>query len=205
MQVKNKKMYHFHKSNKYNELWIVGNTLEIDDNFNTIFLDVLNNFNTAVECTNGTRKSFNSIINGYLEEKQEEETYIEMLKDASRIIYNTNIFKREKALEEVRQNKFSHLPSRKHSIWVTDKRGLKFLNNALDSEHNNLILFEVLLTGNLFKSSDYFLPDNELTYEETLKAAENYWNPNYSLVDADKSEYLFQGSLKIAKQLHKVL
>ena len=202
MQVKNKKMYHFHKSNKYNELWIVGNTLEIDDSFNTIFLDILNDFNTAVECEDGTRKSFNGIINGYLEEKQDEETYIKMLRDASRIIYNANLFRREKALEEVRQTKFPHLPSRKHSIWVTDKMGLQFWNSALAKDPHNLMLFEVSLTGNLFKSSDYFLPDNELTYEETLKAAENYWNPNYSIVDADKSEYLFQGSLKITKQLH---
>ena len=205
MKVTNKIMLHFHKKGIWDEKWYQGNEILVDENFNSYYANILKFFNTAVDTTDNTRQSFDRIINGYLKEKQTEETLIQLLKEAGQIILYTNIFKREKALEEVRLQKYNHLPSRKHSIWVTDEKSKNFWKDALfDKTENNphqLALFKVSLTGELFKSSDYFLPDNELTYEEILKQAEKYWNPDYSAVKGDASEYLFQGKLKILKKL----
>ena len=35
MEVKNKTMFHIHRSNKYDELWQEANEIIIDDNFNS--------------------------------------------------------------------------------------------------------------------------------------------------------------------------
>jgi hypothetical protein len=60
----------------------------------------------------------------------------------------------------------------------------------------------VLLNGNLFKSSDAFLPSSNSNYNSNLIEAENYWNPKFENEEQEKkAEYLFQGKLKILEKV----
>lgn len=204
MQVKEKEMYHFHNNKVYNDLWVPNNEIIVDDTFETSYLNILKFFTTAVNTSNGNKEAFNNIIDFYLKEKQDEETYIQMLKDAQNILRGVNIFKREQALEQVRKEKYPNLPSRKHSIWLCDKNQLEFWEEALSNTDINLDLYKVLVTGNLFKSSDCFIPNNYSNYETNLVEAEQYWNPIFTNEEQErKAEYLFQGKLKILKKLNK--
>ncbi|MBQ9024416.1 MAG: DUF2441 domain-containing protein [Bacilli bacterium] len=203
MEVNNKEMYHYHHSHLYKDIWKPGNEFIVDDNFETSFLNILKYYSSAVTTITGNKNAFNRTIQRYLEENQDKETYIMLLKEARRIISGANMFTREMALEEVRKQKYPELPSRKHSIWLCEKKGLDFWANQLVREQQSkLDLYKVLVTGNLFKSSDSFLPEDYYTYENMLKSADGYWNPKFENEEQEeKAEYLFQGKVKILEKV----
>ncbi len=213
MIVKNEIMYHFHKSGIYDNLWKPGNTLIIDNRFQSSFMRILDDFNT----NNISGNSFCDDVISYLKKEESMDVLdrllgmgqsrfelFNLIKQACAIISETNIFKRELALEEIRKNYFSDLPSRNYSVWVTDAEGLDFWGKALKPDKNSsfyLSLFSVSLSGNLFKSNEELLPHDQSTYDECLKEAFGYWNPDFTSTDSSKNEYLFQGKLKIIKRL----
>ena len=57
--------------------------------------------------------------------------------------------------------------------------------------------------GNLFKSSNNFIPDDELTAREMYEASSAYWNPIFKEEDLCKAEYLFQGKVKVLEEINK--
>ena len=205
MEVKNKVMYHYHKLGLYDNIWQVGNELIVSDNFNSYYGKIINNFNTAVKYNNGS-VSLEMIIEKILKEIGIEnidlKTIEYLLKDSLNIITNTNIFNRELMLEDLRKDNFPNLPSRLHSIWVTDDKSLDFWEKQM-SNNKKLVLYRVLLTGNMFKSSDTFIPDNNLTVKEMYEKSFKYWNPSFSEEDLCKAEYLFQGKVKVLEKVDR--
>ena len=201
IEVNNKIMYHLHKKGIHDDVWKVGNEIIVDDNFNSDFLDILDDFDTAVNTTDGDRVSFDEIITNYINEKALKKQYEKLLKDCIIIIKDTNIFKREMALEQVREAKYNHLPSRKHSVWLIDENNIKYWYDKLVNENNVLELYEVKITGNIFKSNNDLIPDDDICYKDVIKKAEDYWNADLNKRDLNKNEYLFQGKLKINKKL----
>ena len=205
MEVKNKVMYHYHKLGLYDNIWQVGNELIVSDNFNSYYGKIINNFNTAVKYNNGS-VSLEMIIEKILKEIGIEnidlKTIEYLLKDSLNIITNTNIFNRELMLEDFRKDYFPNLPSRLHSIWVTDDKSLDFWEKQM-SNNKKLVLYRVSVTGNLFKSSDSFIPDNELTAKEMYESSFNYWNPIFKEEDLCKAEYLFQGKVKVLEKVDR--
>ena len=62
----------------------------------------------------------------------------------------------------------------------------------------------MLLNGELFKSSDLFLPEDGETKENQKIEAYKYWEPKFTSDDEEKSaEYLFQGKVKIIEKYNK--
>ena len=203
MEVKDKVMYHFHKTGIYDNIWKVGNTITIDDNFNSSLASgSISDFNT-----NGLGEyenvSLGNVIQEYLEGEVSKDKFnqiISLFKTREELI----IFKREMALEEIRKTYFSSLPSRKHCIWVTDKQGIEFWRKNLKPSKNakfNLILYSVSLNGTIFKTNEMFLPGDNLNYNDCLKASFDYWNPDFSISSESTDEYLFQGKVKIIDRI----
>ena len=199
MRVNNKEMYHLHHAHLYSDIWQVGNSFTVDDNFQAYYLNILKYFNSGVKFSDNEYIEFNKIIDYYLQIDQPKDVYIQMLKDASTLIRCANIFKREMTLEEVRKEYYPKLPSRKHSIWLCDEKSLEFWKKELiDEKHQVLELYKLSVSGNLFKSSDSFLPDNTHGYETNIKESHDYWNPLFKNEEEEKrAEYLFQGEVKI--------
>lgn len=112
------------------------------------------------------------------------------------------MYNRELMLEKYRKENNPKLPSRLHSIWLADKESLNFWKEQLNGERK-LKLYRVSVTGNLFKSSDSFIPDDELTAKEMYEASSAYWNPVFSEEDLCKAEYLFQGKVKVLEKINK--
>ena len=204
MKVENKEMYHFHHTDLFKDIWVPNNEIIVDDNFETSFLKILRLYNTAVNTESGKRTEFDKIIDIYLKTEQDKETYIKLLKESRRILMGASIFMREMALEEIRKQKYNTLPSRKHSIWLCDEKSKNFWNKELIKESNGqLDLYKVLVSGELFKSSDEFIPDNHLNYETMLKESEKYWDPVFENdKQEEKAEYLFQGKVKILEKIN---
>ncbi|MBR3898380.1 MAG: DUF2441 domain-containing protein [Bacilli bacterium] len=217
MKVNDKVMYHFHKNGIYDDMWTVGNSIIVDDKFNSALVcRAIADFNT-----NGLNKykdiSLSFIVDEYLKQENDilftkifdsvesKEDLMKLLIMSSKVIWEANIFKREMALEEIRRNYFNHLPSRKHCIWVMRKQSIDFWRGRLKpfkEYSNSLILYSVSLTGDLFRTNELFLPSDNYSYVECLEASFDYWNPDFSFTDDLKDEYLFQGEVKI---LDKVL
>lgn len=200
MQVENKTMFHIHTPNEYDEIWQEGNELIIDDTFYSECGLSIPYFNTNVVCSDGSLISIVGPLRKYLDEGIEKLTMEEIktiLKDVYRIIYNANRTKCEAALEICRREKFKLCPSRLHSIWVTDKDNLDYWVNILRGKE----IFELNLTGTLFKTSDIYIPDDNLSLVQAIKAAESYWNPNFTEEAEKKKEYLFQGNALIKRKI----
>ncbi|CCY47058.1 putative uncharacterized protein [Firmicutes bacterium CAG:822] len=200
MQVENKTMYHIHTPNKYDEMWQEGNELIIDDNFYSECGLSIPYFNTDVVCSNGSLISIVGPLRKYLDEGIEKLTMEEIktiFEDVYRILYNNNRTKCEAALEICRREKFKLCPSRLHSLWVTDKDNLDYWLNILNGKE----IYELNLTGTLFKTSDIYIPDDNLSLVQAIKAAESYWNPNFTEEAEEKKEYLFQGTALIKRKI----
>lgn len=200
MEVKNKTMYHIHTPNEYDKLWQEGNILYVDDNFLSESGLLMQYFNTNVMCSDGSLASLQGYLKDCLDQGIEnvDSKMIEaLLKDAYRIIYNTNRMKCEGALELIRQKKFKLYPSRLHSIWVTDKDNLDFWLDTLNGSE----VFELCLTGNLFKTSDIYILNNNLCMYQAMEIAEDYWNPTFTKEAEEKKEYLFQGKALIKRKI----
>ena len=205
MKVKDKVMYHYHKLGIYDDKWQVGNELLVDDNFNSFCGSIVDKFTTAVKCENGIF-NLKKIIDEYLDdigiENVDLETIIGLLKASSAIITKADMYNRELMLEKYRKENNPKLPSRLHSIWLADKESLNFWEGQLNGKRK-LKLYRVSVTGNLFKSSDSFIPDDELTAKEMYEASSAYWNPVFSEEDLCKAEYLFQGRVKVLEKINK--
>ena len=200
MQVENKTMYHIHTPNKYDEMWQEGNELIIDDNFYSECGLSIPYFNTDVVCSNGSLISIVGPLRKYLDEGIEKLTMEEIktiFEDVYRILYNNNRTKCEAALEIKKKKKFKLCPSRLYSLWVTDKDNLDYWLNILNGKE----IYELNLTGTLFKTSDIYIPDDNLSLVQAIKAAESYWNPNFTEEAEEKKEYLFQGTALIKRKI----
>ena len=205
MKVKDKVMYHYHKLGIYDDIWQVGNELLVDNNFNSFCGSIVDKFTTAVKCENGIF-SLEKIIDKYLNdisiENVDLKTITNLLKASSDIITKADMYNRELMLENYRKENNPKLPSRLHSIWLADKESLNFWEGQLNGRRK-LKLYRVSVTGNLFKSSDSFIPDDELNAKEMYEASSNYWNPTFKEEDLCKAEYLFQGKVKVLKKINK--
>ncbi len=205
MKVKDKVMYHYHKLGIYDDIWQVGNELLVDNNFNSFCGSIVDKFTTAVKCENGIF-SLEKIIDKYLNdisiENVDLKTITNLLKASSAIITKADMYNRELMLEKYRKENNPKLPSRLHSIWLADKESLNFWKEQLNGGRN-LTLYRVSVTGNLFKSSDSFIPDDELTAKEMYQVSSKYWNPVFSEDDLCKAEYLFQGKVKVLEKINK--
>ena len=194
-------MYHYHQLGIHDDIWQPGNILIVDNNFDSNLSGILKKFGTDVITTDQSRQSFDRIIKYYIENMNpDSEMLIRLLTEARGIIRNTNLYKREFALEEYRKIHYPHLPSRKHSIWMADEKQLEFWKTQF--RKSELELFRISVTGNLFKSSDKFIPDDELNIEESIQASERYWNPIFTTEEEEnKAEFLFQGKVKILEKI----
>ena len=202
MQVKDKIMYHIHRSNDYDNLWKAGNNIEVDDSYYGYATRIIDEFNTFSPLTQ--EETLDTTIHKYLQNKElDQKELVRLLIETRAKIYDTNIFKREIALEEVRKEMFNHLPSRKHSLFVITKEGIDYWKNSLvpQKKKHTLALFQLSLTGNLFQSSADLLPHTESSFQDAKKYSINYWNPDLTFTDGNKDEYLFQGKAQIIKQL----
>lgn len=201
-------LYHIHLKGNKDFKWQVGNTINIDKTFDSVmnqrqqeFCQLVNVNNINVQYSNYLTQYFAKIQNKISIKKEELEELKSLLEAGYRLSYNANFFKRETSLEDCRKDNYSSLPSRLHSIYLSDKDGLEYWQDTIVPQNRESEVFKVYVTGIIFKTNEQLLPKEETTYGESYNASFKYWNPKFKDVPNYTNEYLVQGKVKILEKL----
>lgn len=201
MFVENKEMFHFNDSEKRKDIWKVGNQIDTTQNYVADFWNGGINFSGKVNVDDGEMLPFFNVINRYLEEDQDKETYIKLLEETSRLLKCYSILQRELVLEEVRKRFYPQIQSRKNALYLCDYNQIEYWKNILTIPGKNIDLFKVEVTGELFKSSDILLPDNSESINTMFEQAKKYWEADLTNISDEATEYLFRGKVKILEKI----
>lgn len=197
-------LYHIHKHNNYDKLWKPYREITVSENFKSIMSKRYNDFTTSMiieEEQNKILLNFHDYLLTLLSSKTQinRQEFQKILQIAYQTSYFSNMFKRETALENYRKNNFNFLPSRLHSIYLTDEKGVSYWIDALDAKDYDLC--RVKVTGNIFKTNEQLLPDETLSYKDAYENSFNYWHPNFKKVPDNTNEYLVNGKIKILEKI----
>lgn len=206
-----KELYHIHKiegKDSVGEFWKENKEIKVDDKFKNGMLKRYNEFTTKMKASDVEGNIIDINIHDYLVRvlfklnsgrvfsKKELE---EILKLSYRVSYYGNMFKRETALENYRKDNVSTLPSRLHTIYLTDEKGIDYWVNALQTD--NYTLYRVEASGEIFKTNEQLIPDEELSYKDVYESAYNYWHPNFKHVPDYTNEYWVKGKVKVLEKI----
>ena len=205
-----KELYHIHKiegKDNTGKFFKENKEIIVNDKFKNGMLRRYNDFTTLVKL-NINNQLIDLNIHDYLTgvlyninrginySKQDLEQILSIAYNAS---YYGNMFKRETALENYRKDNNLLLPSRLHTIYLTDEKGIEYWIKALGAIEYNLYRVEV--TGDIFKTNEQLIPDEKLNYKGVYEKAYDYWHPNFEKVPNYTNEYLVRGKVKILEKI----
>ena len=172
-------LYHVHVKKNHDYAWKENKEILIPEDFKSKMMKRYNDFSTSFDVDNYGKIPFDQYIKNYLENiiysnNIDKYELLLLLGKAHDIIYYSNMFKRETAMDNFRKDNCNKLPSRLHSIYLTDE---KSLDNWIDK-----------LTRN--------------GYEQVYNDSYNYWHPNFKKVDDKSNEYLVQGKVKVLEKIN---
>lgn len=130
----------------------------------------------------------------------------DLIIDMSKALSNYDFIMREFAMEEVRRQQFSHLPSRFRCMFLSDEADI-CLNN-LDEFVNrgagkNLQAIKVKVNGEAHFVKDFGINRLGLSFNDYKKEAFKYWSQNQNSSAATK-EILFIGEVEIIEILKEI-
>lgn len=191
-------LYHLHKINTTSKIWHEDAVITVDESFKNPIFNRCQKFTTAVDTGEDVKNLYDLLMQTSPSNLTAEKLRF-LLSECYRVSFNANEFKREQALEAYRLQNASAKPSRLHSVYLTDEKGIEFWIKNFGAK--DLELYRVEAEGNIFKSSDYLMPDEKYSYEKTFNESYKYWNPDFSKIEEDRNEYLVQGKVKVLEKI----
>jgi len=193
-------LYHIHKIGDHDKFWYENSLILVKENFKNTMYKRYQDFSTALPIEGGGSINLYDFIMMLKYNNQMTPEMIHSIIDYSyRISFNANSFKRETVLENYRKDNAFTKPSRLHSIYLTDEKGIESWITKIGVE--DIELFRVEAEGNIFKTNEYFIPDETLSYEKAYEQSYYYWNPNFKKAPIDSNEYLVQGKVKVLEKI----
>jgi len=191
-------LYHYHTLGNHDEVWEVGREIIVTPSFKSYMNERFESFTTAIN-TGYSIENYHDFLNNVDINNLDKEAVIQLLAIAQHVSYYGNMFKREAALENYRSKKCSNLPSRLHCMYLTDELGVNAWKEKFPTD--KLVLYRLEVEGLIFKTSEQFLPDEELSYLDAYNKSYDYWHPDFRRVRDDSNEYLVQGKVKILERI----
>jgi len=192
-------LYHIHKIGDHDKFWYENSLILVKENFKNTMYRRYQDFSTAIPVEGGGSINIYDLILMLHNNQIDQETIKTIIDYSYRISFNANSFKRETALENYRKDNVSIKPSRLHSIYLTDEKGIDAWKIKLGVK--DIELFRVEAEGNIFKTNEYFIPDETSSYEKAYEQSYYYWNPNFKKAPSDSNEYLVQGKVKVLEKI----
>ncbi|MCL2341971.1 MAG: DUF2441 domain-containing protein [Firmicutes bacterium] len=186
-------MYHIHKKGYYDNIWKIGSKFEVGLSVNS-FTEISLNFESKI-LIEGVKYPFLNVYNHY-KSLRDIQNQLNLLNTANDFINEYQMLIRELGLEEVRQDTFSELPSRKHCIWLCRENQLDYWKEML---HGEFEIFKVKIFEKCFKTRNYFIPLPTDSYNTILQQAVKYWGYSNEVENED-DEYLYIGKLEIIER-----
>ena len=197
-------LFHIHKIEGNNKLWKVNKEIKIDEKFKNKMLKRYNSFTTMMNIEDEENINIHDFLIGVLTSLENggnipKEALKEILALAYQASFYGNMFKRETALENYRKDNTQFLPSRLHTIYLTDEKGIDYWIKALEADKYDL--YRVEASGEIFKTNEQLIPDERLSYIDAYESAYNYWYPNFNKVPDNTNEYLVKGKIKVLEKI----
>lgn len=130
---------------------------------------------------------------------------------AAALEHHTRVALRELALEEVRQKKYPHLPSRLGCLYVSEtlEEAEIWAQSFINWGRPTYAIVKLKITGSVFAGDAHNCFDATVCKEENLRMAEDYWQnrPNRKNLPPVK-EILAAGEIEVAaivKEINKNL
>jgi len=204
MDLKESIMYHIHKTGIYDDIWYIGNNININESFKNNFtmesfqfkfcLDFHSQSNVPFSNVYAHVKDFNNYAKDQVNEWFRDKDFL--LEKSNIFISEYGILVREMVYEQIRSEYYPELPSRLHCVWLCRENQLELWKNNLSNESK---IFKVKVTGNCYKGKNQFISLPSDSYNTITEKAHQYWKPDIQ-EDID-DEYLFNGKLEILEQL----
>ena len=188
MKVKDKIFYQVATDRNYK----VGDILCFGEDLNGLGYRVQNsNFNDG-------KTPFHKLGFMYLDSKKIFKNK-QLVLQMSKALLEADFVLRELAAEEVRKEKFSHLPSRLKCMFLSETKEETLKNFEKMKKNNPQKSFQavaVLLNGEVFYAKEVGLQRNGLSYNDNQKVALMYWAQNQNSTECTK-EILFEGQAEV--------
>ncbi len=127
--------------------------------------------------------------------------------DAETLEHHTRVALRELALEEVRQEKYPHLPSRLGCLYVSEtlEEAEVWAQSFVRWGRPTYAIVRLKITGSVFAGDAHNCFDAATDREENLRLAENYWQnlPNRKGLPPVK-ELLASGEIEVVEILREI-
>ena len=188
MKVKDKIFYQVATDRNYK----VGDILCFGEDLNGLGYRVQNsNFNDG-------KTPFHKLGFMYLDSKKIFKNK-QLVLQMSKALLEADFVLRELAAEEVRKEKFSHLPSRLKCMFLSETKEETLKNFEKMKKNNPQKSFQavaVKLNGEVFYAKEVGLQRNGLSYNDNQKVALMYWAQNQYSTECTK-EILFEGQAEV--------
>ncbi len=189
-------LYHIHRKGNNDSIWKANSRIVIDDTFQSIFYQKLLEEDKALIDRYGDY-DIDFIIAIMEEMKFKDQVAPDFLPKFDKLLNCFYFLRREKALEEGRLIFAPDVPSRVHSVFLSDSSDLAYWANLVGD--NSYDIFEVNADGNLFVSSDIFFPEQNLLFDLQVEKSREYWQPKIKELNR-RREYVFQGTIDLIKR-----
>jgi len=197
MQITDEIFYHIKKDNYKIEEWEVNN--EIDwTNRKSNFIETI--FGLDLEMPfQGSKMSYRKANDELLKIPlpQRNNHLFEFYNFGNYALNKTSMMLRELILEEYRNEKCQHLPSRLNSIWLCHKDNIDYWIKALQIE--NYKIYKVKATGNAHIASESNLYSDVMNINQYRAMAEKYWKDNQDI--SIDTEIIFEGKIKVIERI----
>ena len=201
---KNKEII-INKDTYNNEVYerVYNNSFKVDTRKYPNTVEAINYFNCLSGFQNlGLNENISLIISGVLNNGTLEEK-LQALRDASEILHNAAMMKRELSMEEYRRDNEPNKPSRLHSFYACDSVGLSYWVEQLRG-NKAADVYVIDSIDEPFKTNEQLMPLENTNFIESYYASKNYFNPKEKDLTGKTNEYLIQGKVKILEKVFEI-
>ena len=201
---KNKEII-INKDTYNNEVYerVYNNSFKVDTRKYPNTVEAINYFNCLSGFQNlGLNENISLIISGVINNGTLEEK-LQALRDASEILHNAAMMKRELSMEEYRRDNEPNKPSRLHSFYACDSVGLSYWVDQLRG-NKAADVYVIDSIDEPFKTNEQLMPLENTNFIESYYASKNYFNPKEKDLTGKTNEYLIQGKVKILEKVFEI-
>lgn len=202
MELKNAEYFHIHKLGKDDNEWIEGNSLSFFSGEKNYFNQYYDHVGFYTDLLTGKPELLLASLKSYNQLTQEQKLGVldRYLGRFIEVASELGKFSREIIFEEIRNNFFPHLPSRRSCIWLCKKDAIGYWEKEIGNES---VIVKLNVTGRCHFADQRHLVSDLYSHNDLRRFAFNYWT-GHEDENSEEVEILFEGIVNVI-QVYKNL